>query len=465
MAKTAVLAIKIISDAKDAVTGMDSAADSTSKFEGNLKKAGVASGVVLAGMVALAKEAGDAASELQQAGGAVDSVFGSYASSVHDLAAGAAQDVGLSKTEYSNLAAVLGAQLGNLGIAQDQIVGTTADLITKGADLAATFGGPTSDAVAALASLFRGEADPIEKYGVSIKQNDVNARLAALGMDKLTGTALVQAQTQTRLALLTEQTTGATGQFAREIGSAAGSQQIANAMWQNAIADLGMGLLPLMVIGAQLMQSFAGFVGENTEVAQALAVVIAAVTVAVIAMNVAMMMNPLAWVAALVAALVAVVWLLIDGFGGIGPVLDGLGQFFAPVINFFKDAWEWAGKLIGALGEFLGLSGSAQSVDIGTQSFMAEQPAMAMRSPQMFAAPALAAPAPESMAMRAGALPAPAAAGAAPQGTNGATNIYHVSVQVDAAYDPTSVAREIQKMLDELARTNGRPVSTGVGKL
>lgn len=466
MGKTAILAIKIISDAKDAVTGMDKAAESTSKFEGNLKKAGVASGVVLAGMVALAKKAGDAASELEQAGGAVDSVFGSAAGSVHDLAAGAAKAVGLSKTEYSNLAAVLGAQLGNLGISQDKIVSTTADLITKGADLAATFGGPTSDAVSALAALFRGEADPIERYGVSIKQNDVNARLAAMGMDKLTGAALTQANTQTRLAMLTEQTTGATGQFSREVGSAAGSQQIANAMWENAIADLGMGLLPLMVIGAQLMQAFAGFVGDNTEVAQAMAVAVAFLAVGILAMNFAMAASPLTWMLVAAAAVVGIIVLLATAFAKMGDETTEVGKKFAPLIGFFKEAWEWAGRLMGALGSFLGLSNQARSVDLGGgESRMAEAPAMAM-----FAAPAPALDAPAMFSARAQtmALDAPSLALAGRAATTGppvVQQITEVTVKVDPFADAGNVAKTIKNMLDARDRANGRTVSTGVGRL
>src|SRR4029077_17622360 len=58
----------------------------------------------------------------------------------------------------------------------------TDDLINLGADLAATYGGTTSEAVSALSALLRGERDPIERYGVSLKQADVDAQLLATGI-------------------------------------------------------------------------------------------------------------------------------------------------------------------------------------------------------------------------------------------------------------------------------------------
>src|SRR5690606_14966632 len=47
------------------------------------------------------------------------------------------------------------------------------------------------------------------------------------------------------LALLTEQTADAQGQFARETDTAAGSAQIAAAQWENLQAELGQRLLPV----------------------------------------------------------------------------------------------------------------------------------------------------------------------------------------------------------------------------
>src|SRR4029077_12446310 len=123
--------------------------------------------------------------------------------------------LGLSKNAYFELAAGAGAQLQGMGFSAGDAAKKTDELTSRGADLAATFGGTTKDAMEAIGSLMRGETDPIEKYGVSIKASDIAARLAATGQDKLTGAAKKNATAQATLAMLTEQTKDATGAFGR----------------------------------------------------------------------------------------------------------------------------------------------------------------------------------------------------------------------------------------------------------
>jgi hypothetical protein len=288
MARTAILAIKIIADATQAAKGMDSAAGGVSKFERGMGKAAGAASVVVASLVGLGKAAFDEASNLQQAKGAVESVFKSQAPAVDALAKNAANAVGLAESEYSNLAVVLGSQLKNLGVSQDDLVGSTDNLIKQGADLSATFGGSTADAVSALSAALKGEMDPLEKYGISIKKADINARLAAEGHSKLTGAAKTQAETQALQAMIMEQSADATGAFAREADTAAGQQQRAAAATKNALADLGAVLLPMVTAAATQFAALAGFVSQNAQTFQVLAGVAGGLAVAIMATNAAL---------------------------------------------------------------------------------------------------------------------------------------------------------------------------------
>lgn len=278
MSKTAILSVRIISDSKEAAKGFSQAAGGVDKLEGKVKGAATAMSVASAGVIAFGKEALDAASALQQSTGAVESVFKSQADSIKSLAADAAQSVGLSANQYQEFASVMGSQLKNLGVEQSNLVPTTDKLITMGADLASMYGGTTADAVEALGAVFRGETDPIEKYGISIKQSDVNARLAADGLDGLEGEARKQAETQARLAILTEQSADAQGNFAREVDTAAGSAQIAAAEWENAKASLGEALLPIATRAAEVMADLAAKMGENPAVVARVAAAILGLT-------------------------------------------------------------------------------------------------------------------------------------------------------------------------------------------
>ncbi|HFG8774514.1 hypothetical protein ACL1FY_10175 [Corynebacterium striatum] len=273
--KTAILSVRIISDAKKAVAGFKEATGGLDKLESGLKKVQPAATVAAGAVIALGKQAVDSASALEQSTGAVESVFKAQATAIKDLAADAAGAVGLSANQYQEFASVIGSQLKNLGTAQEDLVPTTDKLITMGADLASMFGGTTADAVESLSAAFRGEYDPVDKYGISIKKSDINARLAAKGLSGLEGEALRQAEAQELLAMLTEQSADAMGNFQRETDTAAGSAQIAAANWENAKAALGQSLLPVVTQVAEKLAGLAQVVGQHPQLfgAAALAIV------------------------------------------------------------------------------------------------------------------------------------------------------------------------------------------------
>lgn len=373
MAKTAILAIKVISDSAKAGRDLDNFGGKASKLEQNMGRAtkvakGVAVGIAGVGVAAFKQ-----ASALQQAAGAVDSVFGRQAKQVHGLAKAAASSVGLARSEYSDLAAVLGSQLRNLGVSQDQLVGKTDNLVKLGGDLAATFGGTTADAVSSLSALLRGETDPIERYGVSIKQADIQARLAAKGQDKLKGAALNSAKTQAILELLNKQTAKAQGQRAREAGSAAQAQEVATAKLKNAGATLGAVLLPIFASIADRLGKMAGFVERNqraftilTAGAAGLAAAVFAVNGAIaaytaiskvarvavivfrnaqLALNLAMMLNPVGLVIAAIVILIGLVILAYKKSSTFRSIVQGAmkgaGNAVSAVVNWVKQLVTW----------------------------------------------------------------------------------------------------------------------------
>lgn len=279
--KTAILSVRIISDAKKAVAGFKQAAGGLDKLEGNLKKVAPAATIAAGAVIAMGKKAVDSASKLEQSTGAVESVFKSQATAIKGLAQDAANAVGLSANQYQEFASVIGSQLKNLGTAQEDLVPVTDKLISMGADLASMFGGTTADAVQALSAAFRGEYDPVERYGISIKKSDINARLAAKGLSGLEGEALRQAEAQALLAMLTEQSADAQGNFARETDTAAGSAQIAAAQWENAKASLGQSLLPIVTQLAQKLAGMAQAVAQHPGLFAAMAGAVLGVAAAI----------------------------------------------------------------------------------------------------------------------------------------------------------------------------------------
>lgn len=244
MAKTAILSLRILSDEKSAVAGMNK----TSKAAGLLGKAvGPLAGLFAAKkLLDFGVAAVSAAGDLQQSKGAIDTVFKSGAGEMHKFAAGAADAVGLTANQYNELGTLIGTQLKNGGTAMEQLGGKTNDLIGLGADLSSMFGGTSADAVAALSSALKGERDPIEKYGVSLNQAKIDAEAAALGFAKVGGSLSAEANQAATLSLIMKQTADAHGNFAKESNTLQGQQERAKATWANITATIGGLFLPII---------------------------------------------------------------------------------------------------------------------------------------------------------------------------------------------------------------------------
>lgn len=233
---------------------------STSSLGSKLAKFGkvAAAGLAVVGIAAakFGKDAVSAASDAEQSVGATETVFEDFADTVIRTSDEAAKQYGLSANEYRENANLLGSLFKNQGVAMDDLAGKTEDMIGTASDLAATFGGTTKDAVEALGSAFKGEFDPLERYGISLKQSDINARLAAKGQDDLTGASLKQAQQVAATEIITKQAAQTQGAFAKESDTLAHKQQVLAAQFENVKVKVGNALLPVV-------SNFVGYLSDS----------------------------------------------------------------------------------------------------------------------------------------------------------------------------------------------------------
>lgn len=352
MAASVDLVIRVITDTKKASADMQSVGKDAGGFAAGVKKAAVPAAIALAAVAAGAVSAANSASKTEQAMGGIDSVFGKSAEQVKKWSDQAAESAGLAKSQYGELATVIGSQLKNSGMPMKEVATNTNALIQKGADLAAMFGGTTADAVSALSSVLKGETDPIEAYGVSIKQADIAAQMAADGTDKLTGKAQKQAQAMAALELVNKQTADSTGKFASESDTAAGSSQIMQAKLENMKSQMGTALLPVMAALASVMARVFGFMSKHTTTFQILAAVIAAVAAAILVLNVALSVMAIAEAVALgpillivlaVAALIVVIILVVKHFDTLKKI--GLAAWNA-IKNVAVAAWNGIKRVV-----------------------------------------------------------------------------------------------------------------------
>lgn len=189
------------------------------------------------------------------------------------------ENYGLSQSQAAQASVFLGSVLKQYGFSVQQSADQTERLVTLAQDLATTYGYDVQEALLAITALFRGEYDPIEKFGVAMKQSEVNARLAAEGMSDLKGEALANAQATARLTMLFERANDAVGAFGRASDTLYGSQQRLNAIIGNLQLAFGAPLQrPLSEVNNIMADLAQEFGPQVVEIADAIAESIQAAT-------------------------------------------------------------------------------------------------------------------------------------------------------------------------------------------
>jgi len=239
--------VAVVGDAAQLQRELQKAEGKLAGFGDNAKKSGdilrtaLFGGAVLYGAQKLVKAAGD----LEQSIGGTAAVFKEASGPIDEFTKSAANLVGLSENAARTITSRLGASLQGFGLSADEAAKQSIFLTKTGADLAATLGGTTDEAVTALAATLRGEFDPLERFGIALKASQVNAKAVSMGLAESETSVTAYAKGQATLALLTERSTFAQGQFTKEADTAQGQQQRAAAALQDTSAALGKSLLPV----------------------------------------------------------------------------------------------------------------------------------------------------------------------------------------------------------------------------
>lgn len=287
--------IAILANAQKAKAELQSVATTAQRVGDGFRKMAAPATVALGGIGVLAKGAAQAASDAEQSLGGTEAIFGKFADTVIKTSGDAAQRFGLSANEYRDSANLIGALLKNQGVSMGDLAGKTDQLVARGADLAAMFGGTASDAVGALTAAFKGEFDSLDKYGITMTAAKVSTEAGALAQQKY-GKALTDLGTKQQESLKQQATTNlvmkqsadAAGANAREAGTAAGQQARLSAAWKDAQASLGASLLPALTALAGSLTTVTNFMTEHKTATLAIVGTVAALAVGVLAVNAGM---------------------------------------------------------------------------------------------------------------------------------------------------------------------------------
>ena len=198
---------------------------------------------VVSKSIEFGKESITAARDLERNLFGLEAVFGELTPQMEQFSINA-EEMGLSQSKAAQASTFIGSVLKQSGFAMHDVAIETQKLVSLGTDLSAVYGYDVQEALLGMTALFRGEYDPIEKFGVAMKQSEINAELAARGLDNLTGAERRLAEQQIRLELLYTRAGDSLGAFKDQTGSLFVEQKKLGATFENFKARLGGSLIP-----------------------------------------------------------------------------------------------------------------------------------------------------------------------------------------------------------------------------
>ena len=205
---------------------------------GSILKASVVPGLIAVTGSVLAFTKGlypaiQAASDLQENTSKIGVIFGQAGKAITDFSKTAARDIGQSQNQVLAAAGTFGTFGKAAGIAGEELATFTTDFITLSADLASFNNTTPDEAINAIGSALRGEAEPLRKFGVLL--NDATLKSAAMELGIYSGSGALTAQQKILAAqkVIYEQTGDAQGDFARTSDGLANQQRILSAQIEN----------------------------------------------------------------------------------------------------------------------------------------------------------------------------------------------------------------------------------------
>ena len=273
--------LNLLADVSNFSTGINTADHEAKGLSGKMEKYGkrmaaafaVAAAAAGAMAVKIGLESVKAASDLNEEINKTEVVFGDTAKEIKDFAKTADRALGLTNKSALQAASTFAILGKNAGLTGTELSKFSKDSTKIAADLGSFFNTSTEDAVLAIGSALRGEAEPIRRYGVLISAASLEQ--AAFNFETRTGTELArdaknqlteQSKVLARYQAILDQTTDAQGDFGRTSDGLANSQKILAAQLENLNATMGTILLPVAKeVITQLNFMAAAFGGKDPE--------------------------------------------------------------------------------------------------------------------------------------------------------------------------------------------------------
>jgi hypothetical protein len=192
-----------------------------------------------AAMAGLTVKALNLSGELEQNIGGSEAVFKEYADEMQNTAKEAFSNMGLSTSDYLATANKMGALFQGAGFSIEESMNLSSDAMQRAADVASIMGIDTSAAMEAVAGAAKGNFTMMDNLGVAMNDTAIQAYALEHGIDKTTAEMTQQEKIGLAMEMFMEKTAYATGNYAKENESLAGSLTTAKAALTNFLDGSG----------------------------------------------------------------------------------------------------------------------------------------------------------------------------------------------------------------------------------
>jgi hypothetical protein len=230
-----------------------------------IKKAALPAAAALAGLAAAAKPAIAAASDLEENLSKVNVIFGEGAASIENFAKTAATSLGQSQNAVLQAAGTFGTFGKAAGLSGQDLATFSNDFTALASDLASFNNTTPEQAINAIGSALRGEAEPLRQFGVLLSDAALKDEALALGLEVTTGALSAQTKILAAQSLIYKQTGDAQGDFARTSDGLANSSRVLKAQMADLQVSIGKALLPAVQAVLPIVKDFATWAASNPQ--------------------------------------------------------------------------------------------------------------------------------------------------------------------------------------------------------
>ena len=209
-------------------------------------------------ILGFAKDAVQAASDLEEVQNVVDTTFGASAGQIDNWAKNAIKQFGLTETQAKRFASTIGAMAKSAGVAGPEIVEMSTDIAGLAADMASFYNLDFDEAFQKLRSGISGETEPLKQLGINMSVANLNAYALAQGLEKTFEQMDQAEQTMLRYQYIMQATADAQGDFARTSDGFANGMRLLESNVDSLKTKLGENLLPIVSDVVKGLNSFVG---------------------------------------------------------------------------------------------------------------------------------------------------------------------------------------------------------------